>query len=124
MRALGIEGAWVLEPKVFPDDRGSFHEWYRGEEFREATGYDLELAQANCSVSRRGAIQGWQADYRVTFDCQERKRLSNRSDAESRCRCRDFTWIGSLRCHGIRCGLFARQICQRTGQGSDPDRTS
>ncbi|MBM7091859.1 dTDP-4-dehydrorhamnose 3,5-epimerase [Streptomyces sp. NPDC101219] len=58
MRALDIEGAWVLEPKVFPDERGSFHEWYRGEEFREATGYDLTLAQANCSVSRRGVVRG------------------------------------------------------------------
>ncbi|MGV9455494.1 dTDP-4-dehydrorhamnose 3,5-epimerase [Streptomyces sp. NPDC003635] len=58
MRALGIDGAWVLEPKVFPDDRGSFHEWYRGAEFREATGYDLTLAQANCSVSRRGVVRG------------------------------------------------------------------
>ncbi|KUO18252.1 dTDP-4-dehydrorhamnose 3,5-epimerase [Streptomyces dysideae] len=58
MRALGIEGAWALEPKVFPDDRGSFHEWYRGEEFREATGYDLSLAQANCSVSRWGVLRG------------------------------------------------------------------
>ncbi|MGW0758489.1 dTDP-4-dehydrorhamnose 3,5-epimerase [Streptomyces sp. NPDC002814] len=58
MRPLGIEGAWVLEPKVFPDERGSFHEWFRGEEFREATGYDLTLAQANCSVSRRGVLRG------------------------------------------------------------------
>ncbi|MEU3853465.1 dTDP-4-dehydrorhamnose 3,5-epimerase [Streptomyces sp. NPDC029554] len=58
MRALGIEGAWVLEPKVFPDDRGSFHEWFRGAEFREATGRDLSLAQANCSVSRRGVLRG------------------------------------------------------------------
>lgn len=58
MRALEVEGAWVLEPKVFPDERGSFHEWYRGEEFREATGYDLALAQANCSVSRRGVLRG------------------------------------------------------------------
>lgn len=58
MRSLEIEGAWVLEPKVFPDERGSFHEWYRGEEFREATGYDLTLAQANCSVSRRGVVRG------------------------------------------------------------------
>ncbi|MFE5890857.1 dTDP-4-dehydrorhamnose 3,5-epimerase [Streptomyces sp. NPDC056462] len=58
MRSLGIEGAWALEPKVFPDDRGSFHEWYRGTEFREATGYDLSLAQANCSVSRWGVLRG------------------------------------------------------------------
>ncbi|MHB9857281.1 dTDP-4-dehydrorhamnose 3,5-epimerase [Streptomyces sp. YIM S03343] len=58
MRSLGIEGAWILEPKVFPDERGSFHEWYRGEEFREATGYDLTVAQANYSVSRRSVVRG------------------------------------------------------------------
>ncbi|WP_327667491.1 dTDP-4-dehydrorhamnose 3,5-epimerase [Streptomyces sp. NBC_00485] len=58
MRPLGIEGAWVLEPKVFPDDRGSFHEWFRGPGFREATGQDLNLAQANCSVSKRGTLRG------------------------------------------------------------------
>ncbi|MCF2538459.1 dTDP-4-dehydrorhamnose 3,5-epimerase [Streptomyces sp. FB2] len=58
MRPLGIDGSWVLEPQVFEDDRGTFHEWYRGEEFREATGHDLALAQANCSVSRRGVLRG------------------------------------------------------------------
>jgi dTDP-4-dehydrorhamnose 3,5-epimerase len=58
VRPLGIEGAWVLEPKVFADDRGSFHEWFRGTEFREATGQDLNLAQANCSVSKRGTLRG------------------------------------------------------------------
>ncbi|MFJ7023298.1 dTDP-4-dehydrorhamnose 3,5-epimerase [Streptomyces sp. NPDC101117] len=58
MRALGIDGAWVLEPQVFPDDRGTFHEWFRGREFRAATGRDLEPAQANCSVSRRGVLRG------------------------------------------------------------------
>ncbi|MFE7853342.1 dTDP-4-dehydrorhamnose 3,5-epimerase [Streptomyces sp. NPDC057403] len=58
MRPLDIEGAWILEPKVFPDDRGSFHEWFRGADFRAATGQDLNLAQANCSVSRRGTLRG------------------------------------------------------------------
>ncbi|MFE0474265.1 dTDP-4-dehydrorhamnose 3,5-epimerase [Streptomyces sp. NPDC058947] len=58
MRPLGIEGAWVLEPKVFPDERGSFHEWFRGAEFFEATGRELSLAQANGSVSRRGVLRG------------------------------------------------------------------
>jgi dTDP-4-dehydrorhamnose 3,5-epimerase len=58
VRPLDIEGAWILEPKVFPDDRGSFHEWFRGADFREATGQDLNLAQANCSVSRRGTLRG------------------------------------------------------------------
>lgn len=58
MRPLSIEGAWIHEPKVFPDERGSFHEWFRGGEFREAVGHDLNLAQANMSVSRRGTLRG------------------------------------------------------------------
>jgi dTDP-4-dehydrorhamnose 3,5-epimerase len=58
VRPLTIEGTWLLEPKIFPDDRGSFHEWFRGGDLREATGYDLSLAQANCSVSRRGVLRG------------------------------------------------------------------
>jgi dTDP-4-dehydrorhamnose 3,5-epimerase len=58
MRPLSIEGAWIHQPKVFPDERGSFHEWFRGGDFREATGQDLNLAQANCSVSRRGTLRG------------------------------------------------------------------
>jgi dTDP-4-dehydrorhamnose 3,5-epimerase len=58
VRPLSIEGTWLFEPKIFPDDRGSFHEWFRGPEFRAATGYDLSLAQANFSVSRRGVLRG------------------------------------------------------------------
>ncbi|MFJ9004211.1 dTDP-4-dehydrorhamnose 3,5-epimerase [Streptomyces canus] len=58
MKPLSIEGAWVHEPSVFPDERGSFHEWFRGADFRESTGHSLSLAQANCSVSRRGTLRG------------------------------------------------------------------
>jgi dTDP-4-dehydrorhamnose 3,5-epimerase len=58
MRPLSIEGAWLHEPKLFPDDRGSFHEWFRAADFNEATGHDLGLAQANCSISRRGTLRG------------------------------------------------------------------
>lgn len=58
MRPLSIEGAWIHEPKVFPDQRGDFHEWFRGDAFAEITGQELRLAQANLSVSRRGALRG------------------------------------------------------------------
>ncbi|GGL69483.1 dTDP-4-dehydrorhamnose 3,5-epimerase [Streptomyces fumigatiscleroticus] len=58
MKPLSIEGAWVHEPSVFPDERGSFHEWFRGADFRADIGHDLSLAQANCSVSRRGTLRG------------------------------------------------------------------
>ncbi|MFF8842913.1 dTDP-4-dehydrorhamnose 3,5-epimerase [Streptomyces sp. NPDC015127] len=58
MRQLSIGGAWVHEPKVFPDSRGSFHEWFRAPDFAEATGHRLRLEQANCSVSARGTLRG------------------------------------------------------------------
>lgn len=58
MRQLGIEGAWVYAPQVHRDDRGSFAEAFRGAEFEADLGYRFEVAQVNCSVSRRGVIRG------------------------------------------------------------------
>ena len=58
MDPLGIEGAWVYTPRVHKDDRGSFAETFRGAEFAADLGYRLDVAQANCSVSRRGVIRG------------------------------------------------------------------
>ncbi|MFF2960819.1 dTDP-4-dehydrorhamnose 3,5-epimerase [Streptomyces sp. NPDC057963] len=58
MRQLSITGAWVHEPKVFPDSRGSFHEWFRASELSEAVGHPLRLAQANFSLSSRGTLRG------------------------------------------------------------------
>ncbi|MFE4646857.1 dTDP-4-dehydrorhamnose 3,5-epimerase family protein, partial [Streptomyces sp. NPDC056730] len=58
MRQLSVEGAWVHEPKTFPDSRGSFHEWFKAPDFTEAAGHPLRLAQANCSVSSRGTLRG------------------------------------------------------------------
>ncbi len=58
MEPLSIDGAWAFTPPIYRDDRGSFHEWFRGSEFAGTLGYPLEVAQANCSVSRRGVIRG------------------------------------------------------------------
>ena len=58
MESLGIEGAWVFTPQVHHDDRGAFLEAFRGAEFAADMGYRLEVAQVNCSVSRRGVIRG------------------------------------------------------------------
>jgi dTDP-4-dehydrorhamnose 3,5-epimerase len=58
VQSLGIEGAWVYTPQVHTDDRGSFAEAFRGAEFAADLGYRLDVAQANCSVSRRGVIRG------------------------------------------------------------------
>ncbi len=58
MDSLGIEGAWICTPPIHRDDRGSFLESYSGEEVAATLGYRLAVAQANCSVSRRGTIRG------------------------------------------------------------------
>jgi dTDP-4-dehydrorhamnose 3,5-epimerase len=58
VQSLGIDGAWVYTPQVHADDRGSFAEIFRGAEFAADLGYRLEVAQSNCSVSRRGVIRG------------------------------------------------------------------
>ena len=58
MKPLGIEGAWVHAPQVHSDDRGSFAETFRGAEFAADLGYSLDVAQVNCSVSRRGVVRG------------------------------------------------------------------
>jgi dTDP-4-dehydrorhamnose 3,5-epimerase len=55
---LGIEGAWVFTPQVHADSRGAFLEAFRGADFAATLGYPLDVAQANCSVSRRGVIRG------------------------------------------------------------------
>ncbi|MFF4586284.1 dTDP-4-dehydrorhamnose 3,5-epimerase [Streptomyces sp. NPDC001388] len=58
MEPLGIEGAWVDTPRVFTDDRGRFHEWFRSDAFRAAVGHGFRFEQANCSRSVRGTLRG------------------------------------------------------------------
>ena len=55
---LSIAGAWVFEPSVFPDARGTFAAPYQASAFREALGYGLTVAQTNHSVSARGVVRG------------------------------------------------------------------
>lgn len=58
MQPTEVDGAFVYTPRVFPDHRGTFAEWFRGDEFRDDLGYTFSLAQANCSTSRRGVLRG------------------------------------------------------------------
>jgi dTDP-4-dehydrorhamnose 3,5-epimerase len=48
----------MFTPQVHRDDRGSFVEAFRGAEFAADLGYQFEVAQVNCSASRRGVIRG------------------------------------------------------------------
>jgi dTDP-4-dehydrorhamnose 3,5-epimerase len=55
---LKIPGAWAFTPRQFPDPRGVFLEWFKGDVVAEAVGHRLSLAQANHSVSSRGTLRG------------------------------------------------------------------
>ena len=58
IRPLKIDGALEITPVQHGDDRGVFLEWFKASTFREVVGHDLDLAQANCSVSAAGALRG------------------------------------------------------------------
>ena len=52
-----IDGVWVIEPKVFNDDRGYFMEAFKEEEFRANIG-DVHFVQDNESKSSFGVLRG------------------------------------------------------------------
>ena len=53
-----ISEVWVIVPRVFPDNRGSFSETYNARTFAEA-GLDVAFVQDNQSISaRKGTIRG------------------------------------------------------------------
>lgn len=53
-----IEGALILEPKVFGDARGFFMETYNRRVLAERVGIDAEFVQDNHSRSARGVLRG------------------------------------------------------------------
>ncbi len=52
-----IEGLLVIEPRIFPDDRGYFYESYSEKKYREA-GIEATFVQDNQSFSQKGALRG------------------------------------------------------------------
>lgn len=52
-----IEGVYVIEPKVFGDDRGYFMETYNQRDFNEA-GLNYVFVQDNQSKSKKGVLRG------------------------------------------------------------------
>ncbi len=58
IRALSIEGAFVVTPRQFPDDRGVFLESFRGDRLAEHLGHRPDVVQTNVSVSSRGTVRG------------------------------------------------------------------
>lgn len=54
---LSIEGLFLLESPVWPDNRGFFREWFTADAFK-AVGAAHEISQANFSYSQQNVIRG------------------------------------------------------------------
>lgn len=57
-KKTAIEGVWVLEPKVFNDNRGYFFESFRQSDFDEHISRHVEFIQDNESKSSYGVLRG------------------------------------------------------------------
>ena len=53
-----LEGVWIIEPKIFGDERGYFFESFRLDLFKEVTGFSGEFVQDNESLSSKGVLRG------------------------------------------------------------------
>ncbi|MGC8819449.1 MAG: dTDP-4-dehydrorhamnose 3,5-epimerase [Athalassotoga sp.] len=55
--STSIEGLYIIEPRVFPDERGFFMESYNKRDFTEI-GLTMEFVQDNHSRSKKGVLRG------------------------------------------------------------------
>ncbi|MCZ2838611.1 dTDP-4-dehydrorhamnose 3,5-epimerase family protein [Modestobacter sp. VKM Ac-2985] len=58
IRELAVPDAYALDLVPHGDTRGRFTEWFRADVLAEAVGPGFRIAQANHSVSARGALRG------------------------------------------------------------------
>jgi dTDP-4-dehydrorhamnose 3,5-epimerase len=53
-----ITDVFLLEPRVFGDERGFFYESFNARAFAQATGADVQFVQDNHSKSAKGVLRG------------------------------------------------------------------
>lgn len=58
IKTTTLEGCFIIEPKVFDDERGSFFESFHQKKFQELTGVKTQFVQDNQSMSQRGVLRG------------------------------------------------------------------
>ena len=52
-----LAGCFILEPRLFEDDRGYFFESYNADDFSKALGQNINFVQDNQSFSTKGVIR-------------------------------------------------------------------
>ncbi|MFD2698162.1 dTDP-4-dehydrorhamnose 3,5-epimerase [Mesonia sediminis] len=53
-----LDGCFLLKPRVFEDERGSFFETFNQQVFEQTTGLNVNFVQDNQSISKYGALRG------------------------------------------------------------------
>ena len=53
-----INGVFIIEPKVYMDNRGFFFESFNHKQFCEGIGKDVNFKQDNHSRSQKGVLRG------------------------------------------------------------------
>ena len=53
----GLKGCFIIQPRLFEDDRGVFFESYQQKKFEEAIGVQVNFVQDNISVSKKGVLR-------------------------------------------------------------------
>ena len=53
-----LEGCFIIEPKIFHDERGYFMESFNEARFEQETGYKTHFVQDNQSYSSKGVLRG------------------------------------------------------------------
>jgi dTDP-4-dehydrorhamnose 3,5-epimerase len=57
VRKLNIDGCYVIEHSIFPDERGMFREWFKASKLREINS-SFSAQQASYSYSKMGVLRG------------------------------------------------------------------
>lgn len=58
VKETNLKGCFVIEPKIFGDERGYFFESFNKEKFKDLTGIEIEFVQDNEAFSNRGVLRG------------------------------------------------------------------
>ena len=58
LTATAIHDVYIVEPKVFGDERGWFTESFNAQDFADATGLNVQFVQDNHSFSRQWTLRG------------------------------------------------------------------
>lgn len=56
--STGLDGCFIIEPKVFTDGRGYFMESFNEDTFEKHTGHKVHFVQDNQSKSTKGVLRG------------------------------------------------------------------